>query len=430
MNFEMFYFLYILIPLFSFTTQTLVKWLPDSSFNLPINFKNGELPCSKQTVIFPARLVGSVKINSETNVNSFVLPIDGEMVLEGTINLGEDPYETNCTEGNVYYLENSKASWAQANVWSSSKFNKATPDAERVPCFDDIVEFPANIQTTVTLPELLQHVRYIQVGDRQFTSTTKFHDHVITGSDEPIQFILNTLYGVGLVIGDTQCQSRSGCPCQDNFLQIDCSSKYCPVPTCVHPIKPIGHCCKICGGYISFDITKSFDMMEFKELVEKIVESYGRDNLEYHIGRLPNDKVQLVIVDKDEYDGTSAEVLHTIDYNIKEHWVEGTKYALISGSPLSKAGLGGKIFISVFFLVVCTMGMIYVYYYKVPEIRYPMLGRSLPTFLARIQRRSDSVVSLTRRDSVMTSTRRTAFRNPLYDSKRGRVQVDEEVTSQ
>ncbi|XP_013135633.1 PREDICTED: uncharacterized protein LOC106101075 [Papilio polytes] len=317
----MFYFLYILLPMCSFTTQTLVKWLPDSSFNLPINFKNGELPCSKQTVIFPESLVGPVKMNSETNVNSFVLPIDGEIVLEGTINLG-------------------------------------------------------------------------------------------------------------LEIGDTQCKSRSGCPCQDTFLETDCSTKYCPVPTCVHPIKPIGHCCKICGGYIFFDVTKSFDMMDFKELVQKVVESYGTDKLEYHIGRLPNDKAQLVIVDKEEYEGTSAEVLNMIDYNMKEHWVEGTKYAQISGSPLYKSGMGGKIFISMFFVVVCTIGMIYVYYYKVPEIRYPIMGRSLPNFLARIQRRSDSVVSLTRQDSVMTRAGRTAFRNPLYDSKRGRVQVEDEVTTQ
>lgn len=426
----MFYFLYILLPMCSFTTQTLVKWLPDSSFNLPINFKNGELPCSKQTVIFPESLVGPVKMNSETNVNSFVLPIDGEIVLEGTINLGDDPYEANCTEGNVYYFENSKASWAQANVWSSTKFNKATPDAERVPCFDDIVVFPANIQTTVALPELTQHVRYIQVGDQRFTSVTKFYDYIINVPDEPVQFILDILYDTGLEIGDMQCKSRSGCPCQDTFLETDCSTKYCPIPTCVHPIKPIGHCCKICGGYIFFDVTKSFDMMDFKELVQKVVESYGTDKLEYHIGRLPNDKAQLVIVDKEEYEGTSAEVLNTIDYNMKEHWVEGTKYAQISGSPLYKSGMGGKIFISVFFVVVCTIGMIYVYYYKVPEIRYPIMNRSLPSFLARIQRRSDSVVSLTRQDSVMTRAGRTAFRNPLYDSKRGRVQVEDEVTTQ
>ncbi|CAG4966629.1 unnamed protein product [Parnassius apollo] len=374
--------------------------------------------------------MGSVKIESETSVKSFVLPVDGEIILDGSITLGADNNEGDCKEKNVYYMEKSISSWAQPDVWSSSKFNKATPDAEKIPCFDDVVEFPENIQSTILLPDLTQYVSDIRIGKQHF-DTKKLLDHIRAESDESLQFVLNTFLDTGVVVENKQCQSRSGCPCQKNVLKIDCSSKYCPVPTCIDPIKPIGHCCKICGGFISFDVDESFDIMEFKELVESTVDNYGRNRLDYHVGRLPPNKVQLLVVDKKEYEGTSAQVVNTIDYNMQKHWVQSAKLSKISGTPLYKYGMGGKIFVSMFFVVVFTIGAIYAYYYKLPEIRYPIMGRSFTSMFSRIQRRTDSVVSLTRRDSTITTSGvRTAFRNPLYDSRRGRVQVEELVTPQ
>lgn len=419
--------IYFLISFISLSHEATVKWLPDTSFDLPINFKNGKLPCSRQSVVFPDRLMGPVRIKSDPMVSSFLLPIDGEILLDGSITFG-DGGEADCERGNVYYMEKSKTSWTQADVWSSDKFNKATPDTERVPCYDDAVEFPANIQSIVILPEFSQSVRDIQIGNEHY-DTEAFVRRIFTQRDQSLQFAFN-MHNTIHVINDVTCQSVSGCPCQRNLWPTDCSTKYCKPPTCVHPIKPFGHCCKICGGYVLFNVSETFDMEAFKELVEETVKSYGEDQLEYHVGRLPKNNVQLVIVDKAEYEGTSAQVLNAIDYRMQGHWVEGRKYVQLSGSPLYKAGMGGKIFVSMFFVVAISIGTIYLYYYKLPDVRYPIMGR-LPSFFSRLQRRTDSVVSLTRRDSVITSTGvRTAFRNPLYDSKRGRVQVEETDTEQ
>ncbi|XP_045524934.1 protein amnionless [Pieris brassicae] len=394
-----------------------VKWIPNTNFNLPLNFKDGKIPCSKQSVIFPDVLNGFININSEIAVDSLVLPLDGEFVLsDGSIELGAT--DDNCTNsGNVYFLEKSVSSWAQPDVWSSPMFNKATPDAERIPCFDDVVEFPENSVFTVSLPEINQVVRSIRIGGETFDSTS-FADFV-SGSEK---FIMNQEQETGVIVKYKQCQSRSGCPCQENYLTIDCAAKFCHVPTCVDPIEPLGHCCKICGGVINFKVDQSFDIMTFRELVDNVVESYGKDDLDYHIGKI-GEKIQLVVTNKGEYSETSALVVNDIDRRMEKHWVQGIKEAVISGTPLTKYGMSGKIFISMFFTVVMIFGAIYLYYYKFPEVRIPVLGGPL---LSRYGR-TDSVVSLTRRDSVMTTRSgiSTAFRNPMYNSKRERVVVAE-----
>ncbi|CAH2075604.1 unnamed protein product, partial [Iphiclides podalirius] len=420
--------LYFLLPLISLTLQATVKWLPDTSFDLPINFKGRKRPCSKQSVVFPDRLVGPVKIEAETIVTSVLLPVDGEILLGGSVEFGADDNETSCGAGYVYYMEKSEASWAQAGVWGSSRFNMATPDSERVPCYDDTVEFPANIRSTVIMPMYTQQVAGFRIGDRLYNNEN-LYARIVSDTGGSLQFV-STWLTVGVVVSQKVCQSVSGCPCQKYALEIQCFSKTCAVPTCVHPIKPIGHCCKVCGGSVAFNVTETFDMEAFKELVAGTVNSYANDEVEYHVSRLPESEVQVVIVDKGEYEGTSAQVLNAIAYRMQQHWVKGSKYVQLSGSPLYKSGMGGKIFVSMFFVALSAIGAIYVYYYKIPDIRYPIMGR-LPTFFARLQRRTDSVVSLTRRDSVITSTGvRTAFRNPLYDSKRGRVQVEETDTVQ
>lgn len=413
----------------SVTSPSVIKWLPNSSFNLPANFKDGKLPCSKNTVIFPKSLSGSVGLESVMDMGALILPNDGEIVLENAvIELGKDLSESNCSDGNSYYLDKSTSAWTQAGVWSSSKFNDATPDTEKIPCYDDVVEFPANTKYTVRLPNERQVIHGIKIGNDTY-STQSFRDYIDAQSDQMGQFVLNDYIETGVTVkGDTTCQESFGCPCQTKSPKIDCTVKYCPQPTCVAPIKPEGYCCSFCGGYITFNIDEGFDMISFKELVGKITDMYGNE-LVFHIGFTsitPDRKIQLVIVEKGDYNGNSAEAINIIDNNVANHWYRGEKLAQISGSPLSKKGLSAKISVSMFFVVVFVLGAIYLYYYKLPTVTFAVGGEHAwpGAMFSRFKNRSDSVVSLTRRDST-AATSRTAFRNPLYDSKRQRVLVEE-----
>lgn len=422
-GFEIFTFLLTI----SVSSAALVTWSSSKSFNLPINFNDGKLPCSKQTVVFPETTYEYVRIQNDISVTGFILPKNGELMFDdGSINLGYA--NDNCTEdGNVYYLPKTKSAWAQPDVWRSPKFNEATPDAERIPCYNDEVEFPENAEFFVDLPDETQTIAKLKIVGRNF-STESFTFYVKSGPNN--QFNLNSFGETGVVVDQKICSSRSGCPCQENMIKIQCSAKYCPVPKCINPIQPIGHCCHICGGYLTLDINNSFNMMAFEESVARIIDSYGRNDLTYHIGRLPGAKVQVVVVDRGQYVGTSAEVVHAIGLMTDANGIQGL--AQISGSPLDKAGLGGKIVLSMFFAVIMAMAVIYAYYYKIPELRFPITYRSNRGIVSRFDRRTDSVVSLTsRRDSgaLIGPSTGTAFRNPMYDSKRGRDQVAESTAA-
>lgn len=422
----------ILLSCVSFISTSVVKWLPNSSFNLPINFKDGKLPCSKNNVVFPQSISGSIELQSVMEIGALILPEDGEIILDNAvISLGKDVVDTNCTEGNSYYLEKAKSAWTQAGVWSSSRFTEATPDTERLPCSDDFVEFSRDTKYTVVLPDQQQYIRGLKIGNESY-STTTFYDLVSSQSDQMQQFVFNLYYGIGVSISITNCQNvRFGCPCQPITPKIDCTVKFCPKPSCVAPIKPTGYCCSFCGGHILFEVDEGFDMIFFKELVDKTVDGYA-GSIVSHVGVVsssPENKVQLVIVDKGEYDGSSSEAVNTINNEMLGHWYKGVKLSQISGSPLSKRGLGWKIFVSMFFTVTIVMSLIYLYYYKLPQVRIPTIGGRSNGLFSRFQYRSDSVVSLTRRDSSISAVlpSRTAFRNPLYDSKRGRVEVEQSV---
>ncbi|KOB70613.1 Uncharacterized protein OBRU01_15168 [Operophtera brumata] len=421
----------IVLSLVSFTSTSVVKWLPNASFNLPINFKDGKVPCSKKNVIFPQSISGSVGLQDIMEVGALILPEDGEIVLENAIiSLGKDVVDTNCTEGNSYYLDKTTSAWTQAGVWYSSRFTEATPDTERLPCYDDYVEFSKDTKYTVTLPDQQQYIRGLKIGNESFTTAT-FLELVEDQSDQMQQFVFNLFYRTGLSIVSPNCQMKFGCPCQPNTPKIDCTVKFCPKPSCVAPIKPEGFCCSFCGGHIMFEVDEGFDMISFKELVVKTVDGFG-DSVVYHIGVVstnPDYKVQLVIVDTEEYDGNSAEAVNIINNDMLGHWYKGEKLSQISGSPLSKKGLGVKIFISMFFVVLIVMSGLYLYYYKLPNVQIPAFGGRSTGMFTRFQYRSDSVVSLTRRDSSISAAlpSRTAFRNPLYDSKRGRVEVEQSV---
>lgn len=412
----------------TYSSTAVVKWLPNKSFHLPINFSNRKLPCSKETVIFPDVLEETVKMDGETSVRGFVLPTDGTLVLNsGVIEFGADDSDTNCTEGNVFYAHKTKALWNDPDVWTSSRFNEATPDTERMPCFDDIVEFPDDAQFTVMLPPdgPVQFLKEIKVRGKTYT-----HHWQVDGFFNLEGQVFNNFFPWTLQFVSSYCKAVAGCQCQKQHLRVNCEAKQCQKPKCVAPIKPLGHCCLICGGELIFKTTESFNFNHFKEFVGKTIDTYRSNHLAYHVGKISDGRVQVVVVNKGDYDGTSSEVLNLISHTMENHWLQGSVLEAVSGSPLSKAGLGGKIAVSMFFAVIIAMAGVYVYYYRLPSISIgiPIMRRDPRTTISRFHRRSDSVVSLTSRRDYNVATEdlsATAFRNPLYDSKRGRAEVAE-----
>ncbi|KAI5643985.1 amnionless domain-containing protein [Phthorimaea operculella] len=428
---------FLLFITISVSSTAVVEWTPNTSFDLAINFRDHKLPCSKQSVVFPESVQEVIDFVADVAVKEFILPKNGELLfdsLEEVIAFGPEEHD-NCTEtGTAYYAPRKYFSWNDPDVWSSSKFNAATPDAERIPCYNDDVVFPDHSQFTLAAPDDIQYVQSLSLGGI-YQDTDSFQRHALMSSgDAPQQFLLNNYFSTGVVITYTKCNNPSGCPCQTHVLKINCELKFCPAPKCLNPIQPVGHCCKICGGYIVSKMGPSFDTLVFEENVAKVIESYGKDKLVYHIGILPDNRVQVVVVEKGEYDGTSTQAIQDIEYGIDSKVLQTMAY--FSGIPTSESGMSVKIAFSMFFAVVFVMGAIYVYYYRKPDLpvfNYPMFARNTRRVVSRFNARSESVVSLTsRRDSTATTRSGfgTAFRNPMYDSKRGRVEVTEPVSEE
>ncbi|KAI8429281.1 hypothetical protein MSG28_007782 [Choristoneura fumiferana] len=249
----------------------------------------------------------------------------GEMLLEGALYLGGVDSKEECVEENKYFIDKTVTSWAYPDVWASPRFNEATPDAERVPCSDDSVEFPSNSEFSLFLPELTQHIQELKIGN-QYYDTVTFKDRALEENTAQ-QFYHNNHQTTGVVVEENKCRSQAnrGCPCQEFTLEINCESKYCAVPACSQPIKPIGHCCKVCGGAVSFEREQSFHYMEFKEFVDKIVASYKDSSIVYHVGIIPPNTVQVVIVEKGEYTGLSTVIANDIDGQLSRHWYLGVE---------------------------------------------------------------------------------------------------------
>ncbi|XP_013201060.1 protein amnionless [Amyelois transitella] len=426
------------------STPTTVTWMRNAVFNLPQNFVGGKLPCSKQTVLFPEELQEPIRLVGNVSVSEIILPNDGELYLDDVIiALGVDAEEQCEDDRQVEFKDVSYSSWEDPDVWYSEKFNEATPDAERVPCHEDIVLFPKNTQIDIELPKDTQYINMMIIGDTEVLDVDSLR------ANFSFDFILNDYWETGLAFVNTKCSSKAGCPCQINTPEIKCYKKNCPEPKCLYPIQPTGHCCKICGGSITFETTPSFNMVAFKETVDKIVGSYNRDQFVYHVSKLPqtwesfidsterearnkfNDisgKVHVIVVEKGEYTGVSTEVINELYHSMSRM---ESKKLFLSGNPINMVGFGWKVFISALLIVMGIMGVIYVYYYRLPDhwIRNFSLNMSIPgrPVLSRFQRRTDSVLSLARRDSEVSRISTGGFRNPMYDSKRGRVVVTESV---
>lgn len=413
-----------------------VIWLPNKSIKLPQNFKDGQLPCSGQNIIFPDSVEEGVLI-SGLSISGLILPIDGEIVLEEEgILFGADPKD-NCTKtGYTTYIDDALGSWAQPDAWSTPRFNKATPDAERVPCYDDNVIFPNGSQFTIQLPDRPQKVRLLLINGHA-TSGTEIEDNINSlTSDQSQQFILSLpgMLKTGLDDRPFGCPSTlHDCPCQEYELDINCELKYCPPPKCSYPIKPIGHCCELCGASMVINVTKDFNTKSFKKSVKDLIDSYGDDKFEYHVGLLPQpyigavqpERVQVVVMDKGEYTGVCKEVITEINYMMSKDYVKG-HVLLLSGNPSSQSGTGGKIVGFVFFIVVLGMGGLFAYYYRSSMLNLTDIrGGMTRGMISRLRQRTESVISLARRDSTVSTatTTGTAFRNPMYSSMRERVQV-------
>lgn len=288
--------------------------------------KNKE--CSKTKAVVTDHLEGIMYVGGQQKYQEFVLPMDGTVLLTDNSRLlfEDDPKCKNISENEfTMYKHSTVRRWFSSDSWHTidEKKNVAMPHIERIPCECDTVVFPPESGTAVDLDDvddLVVDQIYINghVDDFNAFLETKVGQRMFLNSED-VRFTRG------------KCTDNRNCGCHSNKrffdqLSILCieESEYCVIPHCKQPIRPIGHCCDVCGAILTLENPDAcdIDLQQMGRSVQSKLNRFrnGRHaaDLDYYISIVPYKHqvmLQLVVAETGEYSGISTEFM---DYLTKD----------------------------------------------------------------------------------------------------------------
>ncbi|XP_055599349.1 protein amnionless-like [Uranotaenia lowii] len=374
----------ILYPLILTVTSASKLWRFDLNFDNPSNWLSQSVPQHGQSIVFPAKLNALVDLPQVGQTESIVLPREGVVVIPETdfsLTFLADssklaPAVFKAPIRRPYYAaENWLAVDAMGNVLPEP--NKAVPHLERIPC-----QFEEAVFLDPPGPIDLQYHEAVELKGVVYGKTS--------GLAELQQFFRSDLgqyvfYNAeDSVVREGKCASPEKCPCQPEWVaDAVCRNEICPIPRCLNPIQPVGYCCAICGGVLTMDLLSfggKFDLETFRKKLDRKITASEVDAsaVEYHVS-VQNDALQLVIVDKEEYDEISVELLKSLESFFAKQFMNSHRI-MSSGHPYVPYQSGQLITVILFTLLIVSafFTSFYVYYYD---------DRVLPRILVMIRNR-------------------------------------------
>lgn len=287
--------------------------------------------CSKSKAIFKKEIDGVLLMdNQQHQLQEVILPSDGAIVLSTDTKIHFSNTKK-CESDKVDLLDKSKRLWFSTKSWHTegNAENVAQPHVFKIPCECDTVEFPNDNIYAVDLEYVDEIVAdKILINDR----TDNFEQFLETPIGQ--KMFLNS-EAVHFSQGICHPQKYCGCHNQIRFRKytdILCEeeSKYCPEPHCLDPIQPEGHCCRICGAILNFNVTDTceFNIANINEVGRKLRRfRNGKyfNKLHYFVGMFPGktrdrNVAQLVVAEVEDYTGISVEFM---DYLSKDEHFQG-----------------------------------------------------------------------------------------------------------
>lgn len=299
--------------------------------------KGANIECSESRAVLAKRLDGiffmDFRQQQQTSLNEVVLPQDGAVVVPDSFQMGLAA-EPKCTDDNYTLLKQSgqTRSWFDSNNWMTNKIlepnakantNIAKPHIDRIPCECDTVLFPSTYSVSIDLELVdkivVDHIKINNhIGDFTRFLETEIGQRMFSHS-EAVTFER----GVCTPPKHLSCHSFR---LFHEYLSIVCGieAPKCPIPLCLNPVQPRGHCCLICGALMDIRIRESSDDFRVNELeiiIERKLRRFrnGRykNSLQYWIGFMPDEKaddklVQLIVAESDEYAAVSVEFMNFI----------------------------------------------------------------------------------------------------------------------
>ncbi|KAG5279517.1 hypothetical protein AALO_G00078630 [Alosa alosa] len=270
----------IWLALFSPASALYKQWIPDTNYENATNWDKGSVPCGTDRVYFAAERKVSVYVETVHSVLEMRLPVDGELVLApGAAFLsssgGSDP---SCGGGVTARFKDSEGLkwfdpglWRAAASWDDLQAGRYvfSVHEESMPCQqDDVVFRPASsFRVDVSSSQLTVPVQSVTIQDQKFSSGSSFSQYLASRSGK-LQFHGSS----SLAVVPSGCSDPSGCECGNaaNRERI-CASVACPELACPEPLRPVGHCCDICGAIVSLQFSEAFNLESYRQRLQHLV---------------------------------------------------------------------------------------------------------------------------------------------------------------
>nr|XP_033809179.1 protein amnionless isoform X3 [Geotrypetes seraphini] len=247
------------------------QWVPNTNFENASNWDKNRVPCVGGTIVFENDKKLSVLVQSMHSITEMYIPWDGEFILASgsgfaayTTHSSSDP---GCETGSITTFRDADSyQWLDPTLWHTASSIDDLESGnylfsvheESVPCqYDDVIfptgnSFRVNIQSSNQMTEL----KSISLMGQKFTRDADFARYMQSNTAKQ-QF-----HGQGsLKVTNTKCSDQTGCSCgnsgdHENICSalLQHSENECPGVVCMYPLRPVGHCCDICGE--SFGIVR------------------------------------------------------------------------------------------------------------------------------------------------------------------------------
>ncbi|XP_063240406.1 protein amnionless isoform X3 [Bacillus rossius redtenbacheri] len=356
-------------------------WLPDTNYGNPANWDARRVPCSADRAVFPRGASFSVLLpGGSTGVRALVLPPSGELMLPPDCELavtGRARPRADCPDPkDVVFSRRGAAPWLLPGNWRSDAPGDwpATPHAHRVPCQEDAVVFPGGRSFGVELPREPVYVRRLSLQG-QDVSSAEWSEFLMSDAgewqfaapEESRQFAVTVTGGSAEEVA--ACGESSGCRCVSEAAEAEVCRLQAPLcgppPPCWPAVRPLGHCCDVCGTYVLLDYTDRFRLTALKAAVEEVLKEEGFSGLAKHVGKAAETgQVQVVLVDRGGYSSAPGDAARRLTETLsnRRDALGLTRMEIHSSGPAVSPGGPARIVGGVFgtlFAVVAVLGLLY-----------------------------------------------------------------------
>lgn len=265
----------LLLCLVGATDALYKQWVPDTNYENKTNWDKGAVPCGNDRVQFLAQRRVSVFVETTHAVQEISLPVDGEFILNSGsgfyVSAGPDP---GCGQGvDTQFKDAESLQWLNPKLWQTAATQEdllhgnflLSVHEESVPCQHDDVVFKARssfrVDTSSRQPSI--PVKSVSVLGQKFDSKSEFNQYLSSRSGR-LQF-----HGSSAVTaGNPGCGDPSGCDC-GNSIHHDriCSFVTCSSLSCKKPLRPVGHCCEVCGAIVTINYGAGFNLQNYRQRI-------------------------------------------------------------------------------------------------------------------------------------------------------------------